>query len=129
MDSIYHLRLHLRVIDDEIYPLIMRRQEIADKLAIATERQAMCRKADDVVAIINTISDNIEDPIDSLHYANTWLQPWRNGLPRKHFENVHKIWPEILPSNWTSAEASKFFTSLTKAFELDFAALENLNNE
>ena len=127
MDSIYHLRLNLKAIDEEIEPLALRRKEIVEKIASATERKTMRRKADLVADIINKISDGIQDPTESLHHTNTRLHSWRHSLPRKHFGNIHKVWPESLPSNWTSGEASNFLASLTKALKLDFAALEDVN--
>jgi hypothetical protein len=123
MDSIYHLRLSLKAIDDEIHPLVIRKQEIVKKIAKATERKAMRRLADVVADTINKISD-IKNPTTSLHHTNTQLHPWRHSLPRKHFESTRNVWPESLPSNWTNEKASEFLASLTKALELDSAALE-----
>jgi hypothetical protein len=123
MANIYHLYGLLADIDDQITPLVEKRQMILKKIQVAERIAVMRQKADVVTGIAKDIS-SIKDPTYVLFHVNTRLTPWRHNLPRVYFEKTLMAIPESLPSNWTRAQAAEFFSVLTKALEEDVAALE-----
>ncbi len=125
MANIHRLLAMLGAIDAEINQLNIQRQRIINKLSRAEECSAVLAKAEQFAGILANTSAII-DPIASLYQANNVLQPWRHSMPQKYFVNLHRVWPEGLPSNWTPENAADFFALLYSALERDVAAIEGI---
>ena len=125
MVDIYHLHGMLGAIDSEINRLDIQMQRIINKLSRAEECSAVLAKAEQFAGILANTSVII-DPTASLYQANNVIQPWRHTMPQKYFVNLHRVWPEGLPSNWTPENAADFFALLYSALERDVAAIEGI---
>lgn len=124
MADIDELYGDLKAVNNAITPLIQRRQEILNDIAVAERIQMMRSKADTFAAHIAKIP-SLSNPSSSLLHCMLVIRPCSRCLPERYFENTLAAIPdEIQQTKWSTAISLELCASLTQALAEDVDAFE-----